>query len=160
MLSPSSENPRHMISPQLTPMTVTTHGLVAWLNVPVWCPPLDCECLRTRDQSISATVILIVLSPVSNTWHVYSNNLFKKINKDVGLSLSVPSNVGGVMRGSYNSLMFGNAIETTFYRLELGKDVRMWSFYCKNISANLLGEAKPFLKTQQLVLILRKKVSI
>lgn len=91
---------------------------------------------------------------------MYSNNLFKKINKDVGLSLSVPSNVGGVMRGSYNSLMFGNAIETTFYRLELGKDIRMWSFYCKNISANLLGEAKPFLKTQQLVLILRKKVSI
>ena len=61
------------------------------------------------------------------------------------------------MRGSYNSLMFGNAIEPTFYRLELGKDIRMWSFYCKNISANLLGEAKPFLKTQQLVLILRKK---
>lgn len=84
----------------------------------------------------------------------------KKINKDVGLSLSVPSNVGGVMGGSYNSLMFGNAIATAFYRLELGKDIRMWSFYCKNISANLLGKAKPFLKTQQLVLILRKKVSI
>ena len=84
----------------------------------------------------------------------------KKINKDVGLSLSVPSNVGGVMGGSYNSLMFGNAIATAFYRLELGKDIRMWSFYCTNISANLLGKAKPFLKTQQLVLILRKKVSI
>lgn len=56
---------------------------------------------------------------------MYSNNLFKKINKDVGLSLSVPSNVGGVMRGSYNSLMLGNATETAFYRLELGKDIRM-----------------------------------
>lgn len=89
---------------------------------------------------------------------MFSNNSFKKkINKDVSLSLSVPSNVGGVMGGSYNSLMFGNAIETAFYRSELGKDIRMWSFYCKNISANLLGKAKPFLKTQQLVLILCKK---
>ena len=128
MLSPSSENPRHMISlppSPLTPTAVTTHCLVVWLNAPVWCPPLDCECLRTRDQSSYAAVILIVLSPISNTWHVYSNNLFKKINKDVGLSLSVPSNVGGVMRGSYNSLMLGNTTETAFYRLELGKDVRM-----------------------------------
>lgn len=51
-----------------------------------------------------------------------------------------------VMGGSYNSLMFGNATEAAFYRLELGKDIRMLSFYCKNIlSANLLGKAKLFL---------------
>lgn len=50
-----------------------------------------------------------------------------------------------VTGGSYNSLMFGNTIETTFYRLQLGKDIRMSSFYCKNISANLLGKAKTFL---------------
>lgn len=50
------------------------------------------------------------------------------------------------MGGSYNSLMFGNATETAFYRLELGKDIRILSFYCKNIfSANLLGRAKDFL---------------
>lgn len=50
------------------------------------------------------------------------------------------------MGGSYNSLMSGDATETAFYRLELGKDIRMLSFYCKNIfSANLLGRAKTFL---------------
>lgn len=51
-----------------------------------------------------------------------------------------------VMGGSYNSLMFGNAIQTAFDRLELGTDIRMLSLYRKNIlSANLLGKAKPFL---------------
>lgn len=51
-----------------------------------------------------------------------------------------------VMGGSNNSLILGNATEIAFYRLELGKDIRMLSFYCKNIlSANLLGKATPFL---------------
>lgn len=62
------------------------------------------------------------------------------------------------MGGSYNSPMFGNAIDTAFYRLELGKDIRMLFFYCKNTpSANLRGKAEPFLYTEQLVLILCKK---
>lgn len=72
-----------------------------------------------------------------------SNNLFKELIKMLAFFfffLAVAELV--VMGGSYNSLMFGNA----FYRLELGKDIRMLFFYCKNIpSANLLGKAQPFL---------------
>ena len=130
--------------PSLTPMAFTVCCLVVWLIVHVLSPQLDRECLWARDQSFHATVTLIVLSPISSIWHVHSNTLFRELIKMLAfLFLSLAMLV--VTGGSYNSLMFGNTIETTFYRLELGKDIRMLSFYCKNISANLLGKAKTFL---------------
>lgn len=58
------------------------------------------------------------------------------------LFLSVAALV--VMGGSYNSLMFGNATEAAFYRLELGKDIRMLSFYCKNILCQFAWQSKAF----------------
>lgn len=73
------------------------------------------------------------------------NNLLKELIKMLALPFRSVA-VLVAMGGSYNSLMFGNATENAFYRMELGKDIRMLSFYCKNIfSANLLGKAKPFL---------------
>lgn len=53
-----------------------------------------------------------------------------------------------VMEGSYNSLMLGNAIETAFYRAELGKDIRMLCpFIARTLSLPicLAKQSKPFL---------------
>lgn len=76
---------------------------------------------------------------------MHSNNLFKELIKMLAfLFLSVALLV--VIGGSYNSPIFGNAVQTAFYRLELGTDIRKLSLYRKNIlSANLFGKAKPFL---------------
>lgn len=74
---------------------------------------------------------------------MHDNSLCKELIKMLAfLFLSVVMLV--VTGGRYNSLMVGNAIETAFYRLEIGKDIRMLSFYCGNIVANLLHKGKAF----------------
>ena len=63
-----------------------------------------------------------------------------------------------VMGGSYNSLMSGNAAETVFYRLELGKDIRTLFFYCKNISLPIcLAKQSLFCKQSNWFYLFKKR---